>query len=158
MDKILGFEDGEFRFLSNFWALPEPIFMYGLEFQTTEAAYQASKTLIPAERKKFAGAVSPAKAKRMGQNVTKRADWEQVKDSVMLQLLLLKFSSEPLLSKLLNTGDAYLEETNTWGDVYWGVCNGVGENKLGKQLMKVREMLRSADPLIKQHVDAINGR
>jgi len=32
-----------------------------------------------------------------------------------------------------------LEETNTWGDKYWGVCNGEGENQLGKLLMKIRE-------------------
>jgi predicted NAD-dependent protein-ADP-ribosyltransferase YbiA (DUF1768 family) len=31
----------------------------------------------------------------------------------------------------------------TWGDRFWGVCNGVGENMLGKLLMQVREELRS---------------
>jgi hypothetical protein len=35
-----------------------------------------------------------------------------------------------------------LIEGNTWGDTFWGVCNGVGENNLGKTLMNVREILR----------------
>ena len=40
--------------------------------------------------------------------------------------------------------DALLEEGNTWGDRVWGVCQGQGENRLGKILMKVREELRAA--------------
>lgn len=31
---------------------------------------------------------------------------------------------------------------NYWKDTYWGVCNGVGENHLGKLLMKIREKLK----------------
>jgi predicted NAD-dependent protein-ADP-ribosyltransferase YbiA (DUF1768 family) len=34
-----------------------------------------------------------------------------------------------------------LIEGNWWGDTYWGVCNGVGENHLGKLLMKIRDYL-----------------
>jgi predicted NAD-dependent protein-ADP-ribosyltransferase YbiA (DUF1768 family) len=43
---------------------------------------------------------------------------------------------------LLATGDTYLEETNTWGDIWFGVCNGIGKNYLGKMLMEIREALR----------------
>ena len=35
--------------------------------------------------------------------------------------------------------DKYIEETNHWGDVFWGVCDGVGESNLGKVLMGIRE-------------------
>ena len=45
-------------------------------------------------------------------------------------------------AKLLATGDAQLEEGNTWGDRIWGVYQGQGDNRLGKILMKVREELR----------------
>lgn len=44
--------------------------------------------------------------------------------------------------QLLATGTRYLEETNTWGDTYWGVCEGKGLNMLGKTLMQVRDELR----------------
>jgi predicted NAD-dependent protein-ADP-ribosyltransferase YbiA (DUF1768 family) len=53
-----------------------------------------------------------------------------------------KFSRNPELRvKLLNTGDLQLVEGNYWGDTFWGVCNGKGENHLGKILMRVRKEL-----------------
>ena len=56
-------------------------------------------------------------------------------------LVYQKFLEEPLRSQLLATEDAYLEETNHWGDTYWGVCKGVGENMLGKILMMARDIV-----------------
>lgn len=47
-----------------------------------------------------------------------------------------------LRKKLLATGDAELVENNTCGDVFWGICDGVGENHLGKILMLVRDRLK----------------
>ena len=44
--------------------------------------------------------------------------------------------------KLLETGNEHLEEGNTWGDRIWGTVNGVGQNRLGKILMRVREELK----------------
>jgi len=43
---------------------------------------------------------------------------------------------------LLDTGDRELVEGNTWDDRFWGVCEGVGENHLGRLLMKIRAELR----------------
>ena len=54
-----------------------------------------------------------------------------------------KFSTnESLKKRLLETGDEELIEGNTWNDTYWGVCKGVGLNKLGEILMRVREELK----------------
>jgi hypothetical protein len=39
---------------------------------------------------------------------------------------------------LLDTSDKVLIEENNWNDTFWGVCNGVGENNLGRLLMQVR--------------------
>ena len=36
-----------------------------------------------------------------------------------------------------------LVEDNAWGDTFWGRCNGIGKNHLGKILMVIREELRS---------------
>ena len=73
-----------------------------------------------------------------------RDDWEAVKIQIMYQIVYAKFSQNPLLKqKLLDTGDAYLQEGNTWYDTFWGVCNGVGQNNLGYILMRVREELRN---------------
>jgi hypothetical protein len=43
---------------------------------------------------------------------------------------------------LLDTGNQELIEGNNHNDRYWGVCNGVGENWLGKILMLVRDELK----------------
>lgn len=38
----------------------------------------------------------------------------------------------------MSTTDPIIE-VNNWGDTYWGVCNGIGDNHLGKILMKIRD-------------------
>jgi predicted NAD-dependent protein-ADP-ribosyltransferase YbiA (DUF1768 family) len=77
-------------------------------------------------------------------------DWDERKLYVMRDLLIQKFDPElnpENYEKLLETGDKYLEETNYWEDVYWGVHKtgaaeaGVGENHLGKLLMEIRDTL-----------------
>ena len=70
-------------------------------------------------------------------------DWEEVKDQIMYEICLAKFTqNEELKEKLLATGNEELVEGNTWHDTYWGVCNRRGKNKLGKILMRVRSELK----------------
>ena len=75
-----------------------------------------------------------------------RRDWDRVKNEVMLQILRVKFSKEPLRTLLLDTGEEELAELNSWNDLYWGVdlLTGEGQNHLGKTLMQVRQELRTA--------------
>jgi predicted NAD-dependent protein-ADP-ribosyltransferase YbiA (DUF1768 family) len=56
----------------------------------------------------------------------------------MRQVLVRKFSHPELRAALLSTGDALLVEGNHWGDIFWGVCRGEGENWLGRLLMALR--------------------
>lgn len=108
-------------------------------FGTVEHAYQAAKTTIMSERQRIKQAPNPGTAKRWGQNVTKRSDWEIVKVHIMESLVEQKFRLHPALRiKLLKTSEDELIEGNTWGDTFWGVCNGQGQNHLGKILMLVR--------------------
>lgn len=128
---------GEYRFLSNFQECS--IIFEGETYNSTEAAYMAAKTTDPEERRQIREAPSPAKAKALGRKVKLRADWEMVKLAVMEDLVRQKFYTHPPLAKLLlDTGDSTLIEGNTWGDCFWGVCDGAGHNHLGKILMKVR--------------------
>jgi N-glycosidase YbiA len=131
---------GPFRFLSNF--VPCRVLLDDLEFASTEHAYVAAKTLDIEERNRIAAVQTAGQVKRLGRKLKLRDDWDQVKDAVMLDLLIQKFAQEPFKSQLLATGNAYLEETNTWNDTYWGVCNGVGYNTLGQLLMQVRSDLQ----------------
>lgn len=138
MKEIKGFT-GKYAFLSNFY--PCTIEYEGLVYQSTEAAYQSAKTLHVIQREKFTG-YSPSMAKKMGKLLPLRPDWDNVKQSIMYNICMIKFSKEPLKTKLLETGDAYLEETNWWNDTYWGVCNDRGLNTLGRILMKIRYNLK----------------
>lgn len=133
---------GKNRWLSNFW--PCLVQLDGVEYPSTENAYQAAKTL--GSREGFVSCTA-AQAKKLGRKLSIRPDWEQHKVNVMYELLVQKFSKQnPELREALKaTGTEELVEGNTWGDVFWGVCNGVGENTLGKLLMKVRERIIRED-------------
>lgn len=136
---------GKYRWLSNFEMAT--VELDGIEYPSTEHAYQAAKSTDPTERRRIRLAEKPGEAKRLGQPGImkhKRADWQSVSLSVMEDLCRQKFTKhKDLKKKLLDTGDAYLEETNTWGDVFYGVCKGKGENHLGKILMKIRSELQN---------------
>lgn len=140
MNKIDCF-DGEYAFLSNFY--DSPIERDGIVYPTNEHFFQAMKTLNPEEHRQIAAAATPGKAKRLGRQVKLRPDWEEVKLQIMKEGLILKFfCNKDLAKKLIATGNAELVEGNTWNDKFWGVCDGVGENNLGKLLMEIREDLK----------------
>jgi ribA/ribD-fused uncharacterized protein len=141
--RIAAFQ-GEYRFLSNFW--PATVEFEGVTYPTVEHAYQSAKTLDVAERRRIAALATPAEAKHAGEALVLRADWASIKYEVMLRCVRYKFTHHAELGKLLlGTGDAYLEEGNTWGDVIWGVYEGRGTNWLGKILMQVRGELRERE-------------
>jgi ribA/ribD-fused uncharacterized protein len=110
---------------------------------TVEHLYQALKTLDLSERITILSVGTPAAAKQLGKKVTLRPDWEERKLEFMETLVREKFLQNPKLAQLLDeTGDAELVEGNWWGDRFWGVCRGEGENHLGRILMRVRTELR----------------
>tara|TARA_X000000950_G_scaffold275091_1_gene360972 strand:- start:390 stop:827 length:438 start_codon:yes stop_codon:yes gene_type:complete len=129
--------DGEFDWLSNFF--PCKVEFEGMLFQSSESAFQASKTLDMEERRKFTE-FHAGKSKRKGKKLVLRSDWDQVKIGVMKDILKCKFSQNPeLKQKLIDTGNAEIIEGNDWFDTFWGVCKGKGENHLGKLLMLIRK-------------------
>jgi len=128
--------NGGFAFLSNFSL--SPIVVDRIKYPTVEHAFQASKTLVRQERQVIAYAATPGQAKKMGRRLNLRSDWAEVKVDVMWELVREKFRDSKLKAKLLATGCEELIEGNTWGDTFWGVHQGVGQNQLGKILMEVR--------------------
>lgn len=122
---------GNYRFLSNFW--PSTVSIEGYSYPTVEHAYQAMKTLDINQRQRIRDAANPGIAKKMGREIKLRPDWELLKLLYMTTLIENKFFPDSqLASMLLATGDDELVEGNNWGDTYWGVCRGKGENHLGK--------------------------
>lgn len=127
---------GEYRWLSNFHE--QEVKMHGIFYPTNEHAFQALKADSLAQRLWVFEAKTPGEAKRRGQKVKMRADWDEVRLKVMMEINRDKFRNPGLRDRLLETGERELIEGNTWGDRFWGVCDGKGENHLGKILMRVR--------------------
>lgn len=133
-------------------------------YPNAEVAFQAGKFRNDKDRKIFRDKYpNPGKAKKIGNSIALRSDWESFKDEWMYYVLTAKFNTpDPkkvdeatyfaknrlyLKQALLNTKDYYLEEGNFWHDNYWGNCycekcrDIKGQNKLGELLMKVRSEL-----------------
>ena len=128
---------GEYRWLSNFWVCE--VEYDGVIWPSSEHAYQAAKSLDSEYKKQMLACNTPGQTKKLGKKVELRSDWDEVKLGIMEEILRAKFSNPQLREALLQTGTEELVEGNWWHDVYWGVCKGVGQNNLGKILMKLRE-------------------
>ena len=140
MEKVIDKFRGEYAFLSNF--APCKVIYNGRTYRTVEHAFQAAKSLDEMEQKIFLFVSDPSEAKRWGRQVHLRPDWEKVKENVMKDLLKQKFNNLKYKEKLLATENNTLIEGNDHKYTYWGVCNGIGKNRLGILLMEVRDELR----------------
>jgi len=134
---------GDYRFLSNF--VKCNIVYDGLEYQSSESAYQSAK-IVPSERIYFTTmkAYDSKKNWKLYTSLYTPEIWNSKKYDIMYDILLDKFTRNSLLGKMLKeTGDKYIEETNHWFDVWWGVDykTGIGENNLGKILMGIRSKI-----------------
>ena len=142
---IKGFT-GDYRWLSNFWSAT--IMFKGIMFPSTEHAYVYSKLLPEAQSNeavlKQLLYKSAGQVKRFGKSIPIRKNFDDIRVSVMTEITAAKYSAAnpELVENLLATGNAYIEETNSWGDTFWGVnLEGVGLNNLGKIIMARRDIL-----------------
>ena len=122
-------------FLSNFYETN--IEWRGKTYRNAESVFQASKSGDPLVHNKFLN-LSGREAKALGKRIKMREEWNDIKLRVMKDILIKKFSNPELAILLANTGEQEIIEGNTWNDTYWGVCNGIGSNHLGKILMEIR--------------------
>ena len=133
-------EYGEF---SNFAAYS--IKLKGKRWPTSEHYFQGQKFQDAGHREAVRKAKTPMIAARLGRDRKKklRRDWESIKDNVMREAVMAKFTQhDDLREVLLATGEAKLVE-NTTNDAYWGDGgDGSGKNMLGRILMEVRDKLR----------------
>ncbi|EQC51655.1 NADAR family protein [Bacteriovorax sp. DB6_IX] len=134
---------GEF---SNFGLFP--ILIEGVLWPTSEHYYQAHKYDKKELQEWVRAADSPYMAAKRGRDksIPKRANWKEIKDQVMWIALKAKFSQyNSLRELLLSTNHSEIYE-HTKNDCYWGDCGDrTGQNKLGKQLMRIRVLLRSGE-------------
>lgn len=131
---IAGFR-GEYRWLSNFERCE--ILYKGIIYKSSEAAYQAQKTNDIKVRYIF-GKLDARETKSLGAAIRLRGDWDEIKLDVMEEVCRIKFNLPQFKSRLVDTGEMEIIESNYWGDTFWGVYDGVGSNHLGKIIMKIR--------------------
>lgn len=132
---------GEF---SNF--SPHAVVLHGRQWPTVEHFFQAQKFAGTEHVEAIRLVASPMVAARMGRSRQRplRQDWESVKDRVMQEALVAKFTQHVALrALLLSTGDAELVE-HTANDSYWADGgDGRGRNRLGELLMELRAELQT---------------
>ena len=143
--------EGKYGFLSNFY--PCKIEYQGITYPSVEHYYVAMKVTdeqlingvyyTPNDFREMISKVKePAFVKKIGSKAKLRPDWNSKKLQIMNWGVREKFKNESLKELLLSTGLQELVEVNYWKDTFWGVCNGKGQNHLGKILMVVRDELR----------------
>ena len=134
----------EFGCFSNFSR--HSVWLKGKSWPTSEHYFQAQKFVGTEHEEAVRKAKTPGIAAQIGRDRKRplRRDWEKVKDSIMRDAVLAKFSQHADLKEImLSTADARLVE-HTFNDSYWGDGgDGSGQNKLGQILMSVREELRT---------------
>lgn len=148
----------EKRFLSNMFVAPFRIPNYiiqdyplwNLDFNTiytsSEHFYQSMKSDDREYRRIIINLETPEETKKIAKKLLEedklysyRKDWLDIKDKVMEIALFCKFSQNRYLLERLDKIEGEIIERNYWKDIYWGVCDGIGENKLGKMLMNLRD-------------------
>ena len=98
----------------------------------------AAKTADPEWKQKIIDSPTAGLAKKYGRKCPLRRGWDDMRLIVMMDGLRLKFSDAHLKRLLIATDGYQLIEGNYWGDTFWGVCEGIGENHLGILLMELR--------------------
>ena len=144
--------DGRYAFLSNFY--PCVVEYQGIIYPSVEHYYVAMKVntqqllngiyYTPADyREMIARVPTSSQVKRIGRMASLRKDWDTEKFKVMNYAIRQKFKDPLLAEMLISTGEQELIEGNYWQDYVWGICNGKGDNHLGKILMDVREEIKN---------------
>lgn len=152
---------GELWFCSNMY--PCQVTYKGVDYPSSEHIFQTWKTLDPVEQDyinfhrsttvfdgetfEHCRPTTPQEAKRLAgrkseRPITLRPDWKLVRLPLMEEVIEAKFRLPELRTLLLATGDRQLSERNPWADVFFGVCNGKGEDHLGRLLMERRTLIR----------------
>lgn len=130
--------------LSNF--APPGFEADGVFWPTVEHYFQAQKFEHDEVKERIRRAASPKDARGLGQSRSHpiRADWDAIREGVMLKALRLKFNTPTASQLLLSTADHELVESSPY-DYFWGSGqDGTGQNKLGRLLMQLRTELQNA--------------
>ena len=146
MDEVIGFYPREFYTFDNFSSFK--VEWNGYLFASVEEAYQAASFMGSDEElvEKIKKSHSADEAQRIAyaNRDKRREDWDDVKISIMEELLRLKIEQNPYVKKKLLQTEDYMIVEDSPKDDFWGWGpNRNGQNNLGKLWMKLREELKN---------------
>ena len=130
----------------------------GMSFNSSEQLFMYMKALVFKDKEiaeKILQSSTPKEAKKLGRKVRgfDEAEWNKIRDDIMVYALRCKFKVPELRRLLLNTGEKILVEGSPF-DRVWGVGiryddksilddrNWQGMNLLGTCLMDVRNEIK----------------
>ena len=145
MDKVYFQSKGaeEFKFLSNYFRATFTEAITGITWPTVEHYYQAHKTEDPSDFVFIAASSTPKIARERGQKCKMRNGWDEMKESVMYEALILKFTQNDDLREMLLATDGFELVEFAPFDGYWGNGkDGNGKNRLGILLMQLRDAFK----------------
>jgi ribA/ribD-fused uncharacterized protein len=131
----------QYDYLGNMYIIP--VCYRGIQFEASEIAYVYSKCANKEQAHQIAILGDPYEAKKLGKSVQLIENWNKRKVKIMHEIVYAKFSQNPMIASKLAALEGDIVEENTWGDTFWGVCNGTGDNYLGQILMQVRKTLKT---------------
>ncbi|MBF0979617.1 MAG: NADAR family protein [Clostridiales bacterium] len=143
MDEVIGFYPREFYPFDNFSSFK--VEWNGYLFSSVEEAYQAA-SFMGSDEEKIKKSHSADEAQRISyaNRDKRREDWDDVKVSIMEELLRLKIEQNPYVKKKLLQTEDYMIVEDSPKDDFWGWGpNRNGQNNLGKLWMKLREELKN---------------
>ena len=135
---IIGFVD-EYEYLNTHYN--SKLFDFNeYKFRNAESAFQSQKNIT---RMQDFELLEPDEAIKLASQIYVRKNWDDIKDSIMFNVNLAKFSQDRPLKKLLkktkNQELIYLSNDLYWG-MKWNESKQIyeGQNMLGVILMQVR--------------------
>lgn len=134
---------GKYGCFSNFSR--HPVYLKELRWPTSEHYFQAQKFVDTPHEEAVRRAHKPMMAANMGRDRKRslRKDWENIKDDVMREAVIAKFTQNKDIREVLLGTDSSLLVEHTANDRYWADGgDGRGLNKLGLILMEVRDAIR----------------
>ena len=134
MDEVIGFYPREFYPFDNFSSFK--VEWNGYLFASVEEAYQAASFMGSDEElvEKIKKSHSADEAQRISyaNRDKRREDWDDVKISIMEELLRLKIEQNPYVKKKLLQTEDYMIVEDSPKDDFWGWGpNRNGQNNLG---------------------------
>ena len=146
MDEVIGFYPRKFYPFDNFSSFK--VEWNGYLFASVEEAYQAASFMGSDEElvEKIKKSHSADEAQRIAyaNRDKRREDWDDVKISIMEELLRLKIEQNPYVKKKLLQTEDYMIVEDSPKDDFWGWGpNRNGQNNLGKLWMKLRKELKN---------------